>query len=377
MSSTWWDTNPRDWIAKAHKIRDTLYPAPSVTGKGTTANDGSPSVPDLSYCLCLQVHAADGAAAEPGGSSSCGISQRHFRRTARSHRQVPPPMIRHIITAFAALGLAACTAHVAPPQPIAVAAPERRSRCRSSPSTISTATSKRRRRSKSTDPNGQQEKIVTGGASHLAAALAGLRAGHSNTITVSAGDTIGASPLISANYLDEPTIDAMNLLHLEIDSVGNHEFDRGADELKRMQSGAAPNTRSERPCAVEPFGGAQVSLPCRKCRAGDGTTIFPATAIKRFPTPAGTITIGFIGETLKGTANLVTPSGVRGPDVQGRGGDGERAGPRAQGAGRGRDRPAHPSGRQDATIHASAMAATVSRAKSCQSCSGSIPRSPP
>ena len=50
-----------------------------------------------------------------------------------------------------------------------------------------------------TEPDGTKRKIVTGGASHLAAALAGLRAGHANTVTVSAGDTIGASPLISAN----------------------------------------------------------------------------------------------------------------------------------------------------------------------------------
>jgi 5'-nucleotidase len=66
-----------------------------------------------------------------------------------------------------------------------------------------------------TEADGTKRKIVTGGVAHLAAALTGLRAGHPNTITVSAGDTIGASPLISANYLDEPTIAAMNLLGLE------------------------------------------------------------------------------------------------------------------------------------------------------------------
>jgi 5'-nucleotidase len=95
-----------------------------------------------------------------------------------------------------------------------------------------------------TEPDGTKRSIVTGGASHLAAALAGLRAGHSRTVTVSAGDTIGASPLISANYLDEPTIDAMNALGLEFNSVGNHEFDKGVAELKRMQTGGAPSTRA-------------------------------------------------------------------------------------------------------------------------------------
>ena len=52
-----------------------------------------------------------------------------------------------------------------------------------------------------------------------------------------AGDVIGASPLVSALYLDEPTIDAMNLLGLELSSVGNHEFDKGTRELTRIQRG--------------------------------------------------------------------------------------------------------------------------------------------
>jgi 5'-nucleotidase len=56
---------------------------------------------------------------------------------------------------------------------------------------------------------------------------------------VSAGDLIGASPLLSALFHDEPTIEAMNLLGLDINAVGNHEFDEGADELLRMQFGGS------------------------------------------------------------------------------------------------------------------------------------------
>jgi 5'-nucleotidase len=163
-----------------------------------------------------------------------------------------------------------------------------------------------------TEVDGTRHKIVTGGASHLAAALSELRAGHSSTITVSAGDTVGASPLISANYLDEPAIDAMNLLKLEINSVGNHEFDRGSEELKRLQTGGCARYTRRLPCAVEPFGGARFRYLAANVVGADGSTIFPSTAIKRFETPSGPITIGFIGETLKGTANLVTPSGVKG-----------------------------------------------------------------
>jgi 5'-nucleotidase len=129
---------------------------------------------------------------------------------------------------------------------------------------------------------------------------------------VSAGDTIGASPLISANYLDEPTIDAMNLLGLEFNSVGNHEFDRGGDELKRMQTGGCAKFTRRTPCAVEPFAGARFRYLAANVVQADGSTIFPATGLKRFNTTAGPITVGFIGMTLKGTEHLVTPSGVKG-----------------------------------------------------------------
>jgi len=221
-------------------------------------------------------------------------------------------MIRRIAAALAALALGACTAQVAAPPPLASKAPQ-------PPIEIQILAFNDFHGNIETPPpvevteaDGTKHKITTGGAAHLAAALAGLRVGHPNTVTVSAGDTISASPLISANYLDEPTIGAMNLLGLEVGSVGNHEFDRGVDELKRMQSGGCAKYTRRTPCAVEPFGGARFRYLAANVVQADGTTIFPATAIKRFDTAAGPITIGFIGETLKGTPNLVTPSGVRG-----------------------------------------------------------------
>ena len=162
------------------------------------------------------------------------------------------------------------------------------------------------------EPNGTKHEIVTGGAANLAAALDELRRGHPNTVTVSAGDTIGASPLISARYLDEPTIDAMNLLGLEFNSVGNHEFDRGVAELERMQAGGCAKYTLRTPCALEPFAGARFRYLAANVIGADGKTIFPATALKRFETRSGPVTIAFIGETLKGTANIVTPAGVRG-----------------------------------------------------------------
>ncbi len=75
-----------------------------------------------------------------------------------------------------------------------------------------------------------------------------------------------------------------------------------------MQAGGCAKFTRRTPCAVEPFGGARFRYLAANVVQADGTTIFPATGIKTF----GPITIGFIGMTLKGTGNLVTPSGVKG-----------------------------------------------------------------
>ena len=64
-----------------------------------------------------------------------------------------------------------------------------------------------------------------------------LRQTNPNTMFVSAGDLIGATPLLSALFHDEPTIEAFNLMGLDYNGVGNHEFDEGIDELLRMQYG--------------------------------------------------------------------------------------------------------------------------------------------
>lgn len=165
-----------------------------------------------------------------------------------------------------------------------------------------------------TEADGSKVKVATGGAAHLAAELTKLRVGHPYTVTVSAGDTIGASPLTSALFLDEPTISAMNMLGLEFNSVGNHEFDKGVLELKRMQDGGCIAHTRRMPCAVEPFQGGKFHYLAANVVQPDGRTIFPATGMTTFNTSAGPIKIGFIGMTLANTKNLVTPSGVAGVD---------------------------------------------------------------
>ena len=90
-----------------------------------------------------------------------------------------------------------------------------------------------------TDPEDKTKKTVVpaGGAEHMATLVKELRDGHKNTIFVAAGDLIGASPFLSAMFHDEPTIEALSMMGLDIASVGNHEFDEGKDELLRMQNG--------------------------------------------------------------------------------------------------------------------------------------------
>jgi len=157
-----------------------------------------------------------------------------------------------------------------------------------------------------TDGSKLEQRV--GGASALLATINRLRSGHRQTITVSAGDLIGASPLVSAYFLDEPTIQAMNELGLELNAVGNHEFDKGRNELLRMQRGGCAKYTSREPCRVEPFKGARFSFLAANVLDSTGSTIFPATAIRQF----GPVKIGFIGMTLTETRTLVTPAGVAG-----------------------------------------------------------------
>ena len=81
-----------------------------------------------------------------------------------------------------------------------------------------------------------QNTVPAGGIAYLAAHIKSLRATNPNTITVGAGDMIGASPLVSALFHDEPAIEALNSIGLDVTGVGNHEFDEGVDELLRMRT---------------------------------------------------------------------------------------------------------------------------------------------
>lgn len=156
--------------------------------------------------------------------------------------------------------------------------------------------------------DGTQLKQRMGGVEALAATVQRLRGEAAHSITVSAGDLIGASPLVSAYFLDEPTVHAMNAIGLELNAVGNHEFDKGGAELRRMQRGGCEVHSSRTPCQLEQFGGADFAFLAANVQQRDGTTIFPGSAMRQF----GPVEIGFIGMTLEDTGRLVTPSGVAG-----------------------------------------------------------------
>ena len=148
--------------------------------------------------------------------------------------------------------------------------------------------------------------VPAGGAAYLASALKHRRT--ANSVTVAAGDLIGATPIASALFLDEPTIRVLDEAGLELAAVGNHEFDRGAGELRRIQDGGCTKFTTRQPCALEPYPGARFRYLAANVIDANGKTLFPGTSIK----DVGGVRIGFIGMTLKQTATLVSPAGVAG-----------------------------------------------------------------
>lgn len=155
-------------------------------------------------------------------------------------------------------------------------------------------------------------RVPAGGAAYLASAIETLRSRNANSLVVSAGDMIGASPLVSALFLDEPTIHAMNLIRVDYNAVGNHEFDRGQAELLRMQSGGCEKHSVRQPCAVEPFPGARFTFLAANVVRPDGATLFPGYAIRSFGKGRSQVKVAIIGMTLKETPTVVTPAGVAG-----------------------------------------------------------------
>src|SRR5258707_9189140 len=159
------------------------------------------------------------------------------------------------------------------------------------------------------DPDDKTRRIAVpaGGSEYMATLVRQLRAGAKNNIFVAAGDLIGASPFLSAMFHDEPTIESLSIMGLAVASVGNHEFDEGKDELLRMQNGGChPTDKCQGP---HPFAGAKFHyLAASTVEKDTGKTIFPAYEIREFDG----IPVAFIGLTLKGTPDIVSPVSLAG-----------------------------------------------------------------
>ena len=162
------------------------------------------------------------------------------------------------------------------------------------------------------------DRPAVGGADALAAWVARLKSQNPNNVVVGGGDFVGASPLVSALFFDEPAVEVLNRIGVEFTAVGNHEFDKGTVELKRLQAGGCkrvdgridPNScKGLGSQAPGTFDGARFQwLSANVVETATGRPLLPPYALKTF---AG-VPVAFIGMTLKGTPGIVSPLGVAG-----------------------------------------------------------------
>ncbi|MGX1475710.1 UNVERIFIED_CONTAM: 5'-nucleotidase [Streptomyces canus] len=155
--------------------------------------------------------------------------------------------------------------------------------------------------------DGTTKTIDAGGVEYLATHLREARKGNGYSITAAGGDMVGASPLISGLFHDEPTIEALNKLDLDVTSVGNHEFDEGARELGRLQNGGCHPTAG---CYNnEEFEGAD--FPYLAANVLDEKTGRPILK-PYWVWKKKDVKVGFIGVTLEDTPGVVSAEGVKG-----------------------------------------------------------------
>jgi 5'-nucleotidase len=148
--------------------------------------------------------------------------------------------------------------------------------------------------------------VNAGGAVYIATHVKQLQAQVRNSVMLSAGDNIGASPLESALFHDEPTIEFLNDIGLSASAVGNHEFDEGYQELLRIQFGGCNPTDG---CQFRPhYDGAKFPFLGANVTFDNGLPAVLPFTIKI----SGGVPIGVIGATLEDLPTVVTPSAIEG-----------------------------------------------------------------
>lgn len=154
---------------------------------------------------------------------------------------------------------------------------------------------------------------LAGGIEQFSAKAKALRASAKHSLLVSAGDMVGATPLLSAFFRDEPTIEAMNLAGVDMNAVGNHEFDYGIEHLKRLKAGGCVEKNGKPDCADRgargPYTGAKFEfLAANVVEQATGKSLFPPYIIREFEG----IKVAFVGMVLKNTPLIVRPNGTQG-----------------------------------------------------------------
>ena len=159
-------------------------------------------------------------------------------------------------------------------------------------------------------PGAASVSVQAGGVSTLASALRAWRAEDPNLLFVAAGDLVGGSPAMSSMWADEPSLTALDMLGLNVTSVGNHEFDHGRKELLRQQHGGCDSSRPDKACKFTPyFNGAKFTyLAANVIDNSTGKPLLPAWRIEE----VRGVKVAFIGAVLKGTSSVVLASGIAG-----------------------------------------------------------------
>lgn len=154
-----------------------------------------------------------------------------------------------------------------------------------------------------------EEPIQAGGVETLATIIKEKEAENPNTLFVGAGDLIGASPLVSSLLRDEVTIDAMNQLGMVVSAVGNHEFDKGREELLRIQNGGCEAADPTNVCLYGEYAGAEFPyIAANVVDTATGETLLPPYIVEE----VDSVKIAFIGAVLEDTPTIVVPAGVAG-----------------------------------------------------------------
>ncbi len=149
-------------------------------------------------------------------------------------------------------------------------------------------------------------RVAAGGVARMATLVQRMRAQGPHFAFVSAGDLIGASPLLSAYFDDEPVIEAAGLMGLDFHGIGNHEFDSGVGHLKRLLSGGCPEGGCR---SGQAYGGARFPvLAANVIERATGNPFLPPYAVKEFDG----VKVAFIGVTLRTTPLIVSrrPGGL-------------------------------------------------------------------